>query len=144
MKLCSLAASMTPNGDNKATALMGKGAKFIARSIQSGVPANIFVVLDTHSDNKTGGLQWGGGQTKPRYSPASQVLNRFCGDEFLAAMKAAADQARHTRPPTGAGARWYDSSVHSRGGWRALLLSTCSPALRVEGSFNDIRQLVEK
>jgi hypothetical protein len=135
---------MSTGGDSKAQASMGKGARFIERSNRSGVPANVFVVLDTHSDNKTGGLQWGGGTSKPKYSPVSQVVRRFCGEEFLAAMKAAATKARGTTPPSGAETEWYDDSVYSRGGWRALLLSTCSPAFRVERSFNDIRELVAK
>lgn len=135
---------MSSTGDNKAKASMGKGAQFIARSNQSGVPANTFVVLDTHSDNQTGGLQWGGSASKPKYSPVSQVIKRFCGEEFLAAMKAAAMKAWGTKPPSGAESQWYDDSVYSRGGWRALLLSTCSPTFRVEGSFNNVRELVVK
>lgn len=133
---------MKPNSERKAGASMRKAVEFIQRSTQSELPANVFVVLDTHSDVKSGGLQWGGGATRPKFSPASELVARFCGQEFLGAMKAGADRARSMKPPSGG--EWYDDSAFSRGGWRALLLSTCSPAMRVEGSFADIRGLVEE
>ncbi|KAF8426445.1 hypothetical protein L210DRAFT_791616, partial [Boletus edulis BED1] len=37
---------------------------------------------------------------------------------------------------------WYDDSAFSRGGWRGLLLATCSPAMLVAQSFEDVRNLV--
>lgn len=136
-------ASLKGNGQKKAQTAMRNGIAFIRRSILSDVPANTFVLVDTHSDTNTGGLQWSGGATGPKHVLASEVLQKFCGGDFLSAMKAAANKARGMKRPlqqTG----WCDDSPSSRGGWRGLLLSTCSPAMRVPDSFRDIRGLVER
>jgi hypothetical protein len=66
---------MLTTGNCRAKVSIGKGVQ-------------VFVVLNTHSDNQTGGLQWGGGPSKLKYSPVSLVVRWFYDEEFLAVMKA--------------------------------------------------------
>jgi len=121
---------------------MAKAVEFIQRSVQSRAPANTFIVLDTHSDAETGFLQCSGGQRNPKYVMASEVVENFGGVDLPAAMRTAAEQALGAEPPKEVD--WYSDSAFSRGGWRGLLLATCSPAMQVDASFKDLRGLVEQ
>lgn len=119
---------------------MTKAVDFIHRSTQRNVPANVFVVMDTHSDTSTGFLQHAGGECSPVYGLPSDVVKRFLGQDLLGAMNNAANQALQAQPPQES--EWYTTSQFSRGGWRGLLLATCSPTMQVEASFSDVRGLV--
>ncbi|KAF8124448.1 hypothetical protein EV363DRAFT_1103554, partial [Boletus edulis] len=39
---------------------------------------------------------------------------------------------------------WYDDSPFARGGWRGLFVASCSPAVRAEDGFRDLKTLVEE
>lgn len=65
----------------------------------------------------------------------------FGGQALAAAMRQAAGTARNAPRPTDD--PWYDDTVFSRGGWRVLLLATCSPLMQTSSSFEDVRGLVE-
>lgn len=119
------------------------GAEFLDLSIKSNVPANTFVVLDTHSDSLTGGLQYAGGTTASQSAIASDVLDNFAGPSFLLKLRETAERARapgFNTKSTGC----YDTSPAYRGGWRGLLLSTCGPAMRVRNGFDDLLNLVRR
>lgn len=121
---------------------METGKDFIARSIQSNVPANCFIVIDTHADTLNGGLQWAGDATSSQTAPASEVLEEFCGKRFLQEMLNASNAARSFVPPENPS--WYEDSPFFRGGWRGLFVASCAPAVRVPNGFRDLKRLVEK
>lgn len=134
--------SLKPNGQKKALKETAVGASFVARSIRSNVPANCFLVIDTHSDSHSGGLQWGGGMTAPKAGPPSDVLSQFCGAKFFKAMESASNAARNVGPPQKQG--WYEDSPFLRGGWRGLFVVSCAPVVRVRGAFCDMKKLVDE
>lgn len=133
---------MKSNGQRKAWKHTEAGARFIARSIQSGVPANCFIVVDTHADTLSGGLQWGGGTTSSKTAAASEVVGEFCGKKFLQEMQKASNAASNFAPPQTLG--WYEGSPFLRGGWRGLFVASCAPAVRVRNGFLDLRRMVEE
>lgn len=134
---------MKPHGETAALAEMKKAAQFIKKSVRSDVPANVFILIDTHSDTMTGALQWGVNQGSPLQGTTSELLRKFCGDDFMCAMKEASDVAQALRF-LAEEAEWYDASPYSRGGWRGLLLSACASVMRVPESFQDLKGLVER
>lgn len=89
-------------------------------------------------------LQWGNDRGYPLESHTGEVLNKFCGEELLDAMKETTNAARGQKRDNPQEMDWYDASPYSRGGWRGLFLSTCSPAMRAPESFNDLKRLVER
>lgn len=116
---------------------MKKGLDFVNLSLRSDVPANVFFVVDTHSQAETGLLLTEDG----RFLLPSQCIEDYSGREFLQAMRSAAERARVA--PKNERDVWYDDSVYSRGGFRGLFLVTCSPTMKVKESFEDLRRLVE-
>jgi hypothetical protein len=46
---------------------------FLRKTTNDGIPANFFVILDTHSDAFTGNLQHAGGQTNGLVAPIDEV-----------------------------------------------------------------------
>ncbi|KAF8124456.1 hypothetical protein EV363DRAFT_1178020, partial [Boletus edulis] len=125
----------------------GKGltagaVSFMQHSINSRLPANTFVVIDMHSGATTGALQWAAG-SRPKSGLTSEAVKVCVGEEYLDAMKKAADLALQSSQGTSSKG-WYDDSVYFRGGWRGLLLATCAPIMRVKDSFEDARRLVER
>ena len=121
---------------------MDEGCRLIERSIKSSLPANTIVVIDTHADTLTGGLQWAGGTASVRTAPVSDILREFCGTAFFERTKAAAETARKARAPDKQ--EWYTAAPFHRGGWRGLVLATCGPAMRQCDGFNDLKTLVER
>ena len=75
-------------GQTKGLEATAPGVLFIASSIQSSVPANCFIVIDTHADELSSGLQWAGSRTAPKTAPVSEILSEFCSKIFLAEMQA--------------------------------------------------------
>ena len=130
------------NGDTVGRQRMDEGCRLIERSIKSSLPANTFVVIDTHADTLTGGLQWAGGSAGVRTAPVSDILLEFCGADFFERTKAAAETARKAREPDKQ--EWYTAAPFRRGGWRGLVLTTCGPAMRQRDGFNDLKMLVER
>lgn len=133
--------SLKANGQNAALKKMNLASKFIEHSMASKVPANTFIVVDTHADTLTGSLQWAGGVTAVRTAAMSELLVEFCGKAFLAKVKESATAAREFQPPENPG--WYKDSPFFRGGWRGLLLATCGPAVRIHAGFDDLKRLVD-
>ena len=119
---------------------MTKAVDFIHRSTQPNVPANVFIMMDTHSDTSTGFLQHAGRECSPVYGLPSDIVKQFLGQDLLGAMNNVANQALQAQPPQES--EWYTTSQFSRGGWRGLLLTTCSPTMQVEASFSNIQGLV--
>ncbi|KAF8439433.1 hypothetical protein L210DRAFT_858142 [Boletus edulis BED1] len=76
-------------GERQAHKAMAAAIDFIQRSISSAVSANMFILIDTHSETLTGGLQCTAG-SKPTYSLTTKLLKDFCSDDFLNTMKTAA------------------------------------------------------
>lgn len=140
LQLCMVSCELKGGGEKKGKVLMAKAADFIRQSTQRSIPANVFVVMDAHSDTTTGFLQYAGGERSPTYGLPSDVIKWFLGQDLLRAMDDAADQASQAQPPQEN--EWYTASPFSRGGWRGLLLATCSPTMQVEASFDDVRGLV--
>lgn len=52
---------------------VGPVTDFIKATKNGNCPANIFVILDTHSDANTGSLQHAGGVTSPMVAPVDEV-----------------------------------------------------------------------
>ncbi|KAG9312769.1 hypothetical protein JVU11DRAFT_7206 [Chiua virens] len=138
-----LKGNLSENTNKKDADALPRGAEFIARSVRSNVPANTFIVIDTHSEERTGRLQWTDRARRPMNSPASEVVHKFVGQPLLEQAKGAAVQARLCIQP-GSARSWYDGSPFSRGGWRVLFLATCAPVMRIGESFADVRGLVER
>jgi len=125
---------------------METASAFIDRSIHSGVPANVFVVIDTPADTHSGRLQYKGGSTKPEVAGASEILLQFCGENVWEKAKMAAATARKSDIHTSASESgwWYRTEPSFRGGWRGLLLGTDGPAVSQEVGFNDLKRLVDQ
>ena len=134
---------LSAGGDVSSLAKMGRGANFLRKSVRSKVPANCFILVDTHTNDRTGELYWGSDEKGVLESRTSELLQRFCGNSFMSAMKEASELAQGLKALDGE-KKWYDASPYSRGGWRGLLLSTCAASMRVPGSFRDIKALVER
>lgn len=118
------------------------GSSFLESSVTSNVPANTFVVVDTHSNMQTGHLQYGGERTITQCALASEVLSEYCGQTFLGEMCDAASVARMAEPSTKSDE--FNTSPSFRGGWRALVLTTCGAAIRIKHSFDDLFSLVQR
>ena len=87
---------------------MDKGCRLIERSIKSSLPANTIVVIDTHADMLTRGLQWAGGTASVHTTPVSNILCKFCGTTFFECTKAAAETARKAGAPNKQ--EWYTAA----------------------------------
>lgn len=61
----------------------------------------------------------------------SNVLTNFCRKAFLEATKKSTEAACAFLLPENPG--WYKDSPFYCGGWRGLLLATCSPAVHIPG-----------
>ena len=134
--------SLKANGQQKAQSQADVGADFVALSTRSDVPANCFVVVDSHADTHTGGLQWAGGKTAPQMAATSEIVREFCGQRFITEMARSSHAARSVSPPEKS--RWYDASPPLRGGWRGLFIASCGPVVRVRSAFEDLRELVQR
>ena len=80
-------------GKKKAKALMAKAADFICQSTQRSILANVFVVMDAHSNTTTGFLQYVSGERSPTYGLPLDVIKQFLGQDLLRAIDDVADQA---------------------------------------------------
>ena len=141
MQLCFLSEETDDNWQLRKHDFTDQATKFLNRSIASDVPANTFIVVDMHSDALTGELRWAAG-SRSGEKPTSGVVTKLLGSRVLESMQLAASIARNSTPPVPK--KWYDVSVHSRGGWRGLLLAACGPVMRVDDSFEDVRGLVQR
>ncbi|KAH0833794.1 hypothetical protein J3R83DRAFT_10941 [Lanmaoa asiatica] len=135
-------ALLKKSGQVVAQKEMIEGWKFIQDSIERGMPANTFVVVDTHAETDTGRLQYGGGKTQPDFARTSEVIDGYCGEVMLKTMEAANLSAQ--QHSASEASHWFNDSVYFRGGWRVLLLATCGQTFRVENGLIDVKRLVER
>ncbi|KAG2335998.1 hypothetical protein BDR05DRAFT_953664 [Suillus weaverae] len=125
---------------------LAPGIQFCHRNIVAGFPPNVFVVVDTHSDEFSGMLQHTGGHTGGTNATITEILKAYLGKEFVTAMKASADAARNdtTVCKTFNGkAPWCDVTAKARGGRRGLFMVSCGPAIRVSHHFEEVKALVD-
>jgi hypothetical protein len=118
---------------------------FIRKSISDGRPANLIVVLDTHSDTFTGQLQTTGGLTGVGTNLSLPDLVRsYVGDAALQEMRHASAVARsypsclEMSPGV---APWADITPKARGGWRVMVMVSCGSAVRIPVHWDYITQL---
>ena len=130
------------SGQPAAQREMAEGRKFIQQSIACSVPTNTFVVIDTHTETETGNLQYGGGETRPEFAPASEVIRGYCGEALYKTMHTASVLAQQEKASETS--HWFKDSIRCRGGWRVLLLATCGQAVRTENSLIDLKRLVQR
>lgn len=122
---------------------MEEGRQLINLSLASNLPANSFIVVDTHANTHNGQLQWAGGVTAPQTADASEVVAEFCGAEFIRLTREASKAAMTAVCPPQPG-QWYSDSPFLRGGWRGLFVASCGPAVRHLGAFKDLKRMVER
>lgn len=105
------------------------------------MPANTFVVVDAHYETLAGEVQRAAGV---RSALTSEVLSRFCGQAFLQKMYETAERARGWVGDAESSTN-CSASPALRGGWRGLLLVTCSQAVvLIKHSFDDLVGLVRR
>jgi hypothetical protein len=139
---------MRKGGENVALKLSGPHSEFIRRSTQDGRPANLVVVLDTHSDTFSGQLQTTGGLTGVSTSLTLPDLVRgYVGDSTLQEMMGASSAARsygsiHEISP--GVAPWADITPRARGGWRVMVLVSCGSTVKIPLHWQYLTQLLTK
>jgi hypothetical protein len=118
---------------------------FLEHSVKDRMPANTFVLLDTHSDELTGHLQHSGGQTNPMHTTVGELVTAYLGKPLLANMvrcSQAAKQDDGARFKLSGSKPWCEITTKSRGGRRGLFLVTCGPAIRQPNHFDEVHKLV--
>jgi hypothetical protein len=121
--------------------------QFFASNIHSGFPPNVFVVIDTHSDEFSGMLQHTGGHTGGTNTTITEILQAYLGEECLCWMKVSANSAKRASPvrkTLNGNVPWCDLTARARGGRRGLFMVSCGPAIRVSHHFEEVKALVEK
>ena len=118
---------------------------FIRKSMHQGRPANLIIVLDTHSDTFTGQLQTTGGLTGVSTTLTLPDLVRgYVGDAILQEMIKVSGLARAYNfvPEISPGLRpWADITPKARGGWRVMVMVSCGSSVRVPVHWEFITQL---
>lgn len=121
---------------------------FIKKSIYEGRPANLIIVLDTHSDTFSGQLQTTGGLTGVRTTLTLPNLVRgYIGEGTLQAMRQASAIARsyHSILEISAGVRpWADITPKARGGWRVMVMFSCGSSVRIPMHWESITKLITR
>jgi hypothetical protein len=121
---------------------------FIKKSISEGWPANLIIVLDTHSDTFTGQLQATGGLTGTSTTLSLPDLVRgYVGDGTLQEMMKASAIARSydCLPEISPGvAPWADITPKARGGWRVMVMVACGSAVKIPMHWEYLTQLLTK
>ena len=135
MQLCFLSEEMDLSWQVRKQDFTEQATRFLGRSIASDVPANMFAIINMHSDALMGALCWAA-ESHSGEKLTSADITKFLGSWVLENMQLSASIAQNSTPPTMN--RWYDALVHSRGGWRGLLLAACRPVMRVDDSFEDV------
>ncbi|KAG2108285.1 hypothetical protein DEU56DRAFT_760668 [Suillus clintonianus] len=123
-----------------------QGVDFIDRNVLLGFPPNIFLVVDTHSDEYTGMLQHTGGHSGGTSTTITEILTAYLGAPFLKAMNASSTAARDNKvvmKTANGKVPWCDLSPSARGGRRGLFMVSCGPAIRVSHHFEAVKTLVQ-
>lgn len=123
---------------------MEAGCTLITRSIASKVPANVFMVVDTHSQEFTGLLQHSGGNKDGGFAAVDEILAEYLGKAFRAAMQNSSDAARNSAQKEIGSSAWYDDTAYTRGGWRGVFLLSCGPAVNATFHFEKLMKMVEE
>ncbi|KAG2336725.1 hypothetical protein BDR05DRAFT_1005609 [Suillus weaverae] len=125
---------------------MGTVGQWVMRSVLNDTPSNIFVIMDTHSDEYTSILQHTSGTTGPDKHTASEIIQTYLGKPLMTAMKAASLAAREdetVETTINGGTPWYNTTPKARGGRRGLFLVTRGPAMQVKTEFEELLAMVE-
>ncbi|KAG1761232.1 hypothetical protein EDD22DRAFT_847910 [Suillus occidentalis] len=125
---------------------LAPGVQFLHRNILAGFPPNVFVVVDTHSDEFSGMLQHTGGHTGGTNTTITEILQAYLGNDFVTGMKASATAARNdttARKTLNGKAPWCDLTAKARGGQRGLFMVSCDPAIRVSHHFEKVKALID-
>jgi hypothetical protein len=121
---------------------------FIKNSIFLGRPANLVIVLDTHSDTFSGQLQATGGLTGNSTTlTLPDLVRSYVGDDTLQEMVNASRLARTYNfiPEISPGvAPWADITPKARGGWRVMIMVSCGSAVRIPMHWEYITHLFTK
>jgi hypothetical protein len=121
---------------------------FIEKSMCEGRPANLVIVLDTHSDTFSGQLQATGGLTGVSTTlTLPDLVRTYVGDAILQEMRTASAVARSYNiiPQISPGvAPWANITPKVRGGWRVMVMVSCGSSVRVPMHWEYITQLFTK
>jgi hypothetical protein len=121
---------------------------FIMKSMDQGRPANLIIVLDTHSDTFSGQLQAAGGLTGPSTTlTLPDLVRTYVGDSILKEMirVSAIARAYNVIPQISPGVTpWADITPKARGGWRVMVMVSCGSAVRVPMHLEYITHLFKK
>lgn len=121
---------------------------FIRKSMSDGRPANIIIVLDTHSDSFSGQLQITGGLTGVSSTLTLQdLVKTYVGNAMLQEMGKLSAQALsyntiHEICP--GVVPWADITPKVRGGWRIMVMVSCGSSVRRWVHWEYITQLFTK
>jgi hypothetical protein len=138
---------MKKGGENVAGRNSQGHSDFIKKSIAEGRPANLIMVLDTHSDTFSGQLQTTGGLTGVGTSLTLPDLVRgYVGDRTLQEMMSASRVARsYPVLEISPGVEpWADITPRARGGWRVMVMMSCGSAVRIPMHWEYLTQLLKK
>ena len=145
MQLCLTKIDMMKGAGSIAMKREDTHLDFLKKSTNDGRPANLIIVLDTHSDTFSGQLQAAGGLTgKVASLTLPDLVRTYVGDKVLQGMGKASEQARsysvdhHIRPGV---APWADITPKVRGGWRVMAMVSCGSAVRQQVHWDYITQL---
>lgn len=123
-------------------------SEFIKKAMDDGIPPNMIIVLDTHSDSWSGELQTAeGSRGVPISSTLPQLVKTYVGDLVLKQMKASSAAARsyNALPEVRPGVTpWADITPKTRGGWRVLVMAVCGSSVRQPVHWNYLTQLFEE
>jgi hypothetical protein len=126
---------------------LAPGMEFFRRNFRAGFPPNVFIVIDTHSDEFSGMLQHTGGHSGGTSTTITEIIQAYLGEEFMAMMRASATRARNDTTvlkTLNGKTPWCNLTANSRGGRRGLFMVSCGPAIRVSHHFDQVKLLVEK
>jgi hypothetical protein len=141
---------------------------FIKRSISVNLPANVFLLIDTHADSTSGCLQYTGGRT-PRSanivtvslmrSPSMviiykflKVIDAFLGKDFLAVMKMASAQGAQLKATAAAtpdamsmASEVQNKHFRSTGGLCGIFMVSCGPSMDpAKDNYLQCKRLVQQ
>jgi hypothetical protein len=126
---------------------LAPGLEFFHRNFRAGFPPNVFVVVDTHSDEFSGMLQHTGGHTGGTNTTITEIMQAYLGEDFVAMMRSSAARAlgdKTVHKTLNGKVPWCNLTASARGGRRGLFMVSCGPAIRVSHHFDQVKALVEK
>ena len=125
---------MTKGGEGIVFKYQDTHMDFIRNSMTQGRPANLVIVLDTHSNIFSGQLEATGGLSGVSTTLSlADLVRTYVGDKVLQEMAKASAIAWsynlvHEISP--GVAPWVDITPKVRGGWRVMAMVACGTAVR--------------